>query len=90
MGQADYRYQFTFLTTPPPGGFFMSNNRGKTMTEETESENLEVHVAVCAERYKSLSQRLDRIEKIVWWSSTMMMTGMGGVIIKLVTLKGAL
>lgn len=60
------------------------------MSEEAEAENLEVHVAVCAERYKSLSQRLDRIERIVWWSSTMLMTGMGGVILKLVTMKGAL
>lgn len=57
------------------------------MSEETEAENLEVHVAVCAERYKSLSQRLDRIERIVWWSSTMLMTGMGGLIFKIATMK---
>ncbi len=57
------------------------------MSEETESENLEVHVAVCSERYKSLSQRLDRIERIVWWSSTMLMTGMGGLIFKIATMK---
>jgi len=53
----------------------------------SEENNLEVHVAVCAERYKTLEQRLDRIEKIVWWSSTMLMAGMGGVIFKLVTFK---
>ncbi len=57
------------------------------MSEQTEAENLEVHVAVCAERYKSLSQRLDRIERIVWWSSTMLMTGMGGLIFKIATMK---
>ena len=60
------------------------------MTQEQEAEHLDMHVAVCAERYKSLEQRLDRIERIVWWSSTMLMTGMGGVILKLMTMKGAL
>lgn len=60
------------------------------MSEESESEHLDLHVAVCAERYKALEQRLDRIERIVWWSSTMLMTGMGGVILKLVTMKGVL
>lgn len=60
------------------------------MSEESESEHLDLHVAVCAERYKALEQRLDRIERIVWWSSTMLMTGMGGVILKLITMKGVL
>jgi hypothetical protein len=60
------------------------------MTQEQEAQHLDTHVAVCAERYKALEQRLDRIERIVWWSSTMLMTGMGGVIIKLMTMKGAL
>ncbi len=60
------------------------------MTQEQEAEHLDMHVAVCAERYKALEQRLDRIERIVWWSSTMLMTGMGGIIFKLMTMKGVL
>ena len=60
------------------------------MSEETEAEHLDLHVAVCAERYKALEYRLDRIERIVWWSSTMLMTGMGGMIFKLMTIKGGL
>jgi hypothetical protein len=58
------------------------------MSEETESEHLDLHVAVCAERYKALEKRLDRIERIVWASSTMLITGMGAVIFKLMTIKG--
>jgi hypothetical protein len=58
------------------------------MSEETEAEHLDLHVAVCAERYKALEQRLDRIEKIVWWSSSMIMTGMGGMLFKLMMMKG--
>ncbi len=58
------------------------------MAHETEEvTHLDLHVAVCAERYKALEQRLDRIERIVWWSSSMLMTGMGGMILKLMMMK---
>ncbi|MBL0319354.1 MAG: hypothetical protein IPP74_08725 [Alphaproteobacteria bacterium] len=60
------------------------------MTQEQESQHLDMHVALCAERYKSLEQRLDRIERVMWWTSTVLMTGMGGVIFKLMTIKGIL
>ena len=60
------------------------------MTHEKEAEDLDVHVAVCAERYKSLEYRLDRIERALWWSTTILMTGMGGIIFKLITLRGIL
>ena len=35
------------------------------MPHDTESEHLDVHVAVCAERYRSLEMRLDRIERVM-------------------------
>jgi hypothetical protein len=63
---------------------------GGIMTHEQEAEDLDVHVAVCAERYKSLEYRLDRIERVLWWSTTILMTGMGGIIFKLITLRGIL
>jgi hypothetical protein len=58
------------------------------MTEETESENLEVHVAVCSERYKSLSMRLDRIEHALWWMLTTIIMAMGGMLFEMFILIG--
>ncbi len=49
------------------------------MTEEQESKDLELHVAVCAERYKTLELRLERIEKIVWWCLATMLLALGGM-----------
>ena len=49
------------------------------MTEETEAEHLDVHVAVCAERYKSLEGRLDRIERVMWWMLTTLIIALGGM-----------
>jgi len=53
------------------------------MSQETESEHLPTHVAVCEQRYKALHKRLDRIEKILWWWGTMIVTGLVGIIVKL-------
>lgn len=58
------------------------------MSEETEAENLEVHVAVCAERYKSLSQRLDRIERVMWWMLSTIIMAMGGMLFEMFILIG--
>ena len=58
------------------------------MTEEQESANLEVHVAVCAERYKSLWQRLERIEQVMWWMLTTVILALGGMLFELVILIG--
>ena len=49
------------------------------MTEETEAEHLDVHVAVCAERYKSLEGRLDRIERVMWWMLTTLIVALVGM-----------
>ena len=49
------------------------------MTEETEAEHLDVHVAVCAERYKSLEGLLDRIERVMWWMLTTLIVALGGM-----------
>ena len=49
------------------------------MTEQTEAEHLEVHVAVCGARYKSLEQRLDRIERVLWWMLTTVIVSFGGM-----------
>ena len=58
------------------------------MTQEQEAEHLDVHVAVCAERYKSLEQRLDRIERVMWWMLTTLILALGGMLFELVVLLG--
>ena len=58
------------------------------MTQEQEAENLDVHVAVCAERYKSLEGRLDRIERVMWWMLTTLILALGGMLFQLVVLSG--
>lgn len=49
------------------------------MTHNQENENLDVHVAVCAERYRSLEMRLDRIERVMWWMLTTLILALGGM-----------
>jgi hypothetical protein len=61
---------------------------GGTMTQEQEAEHLDVHVAVCAERYKSLEGRLDRIERVMWWMLTTLILALGGMLFQLVVLLG--
>lgn len=56
------------------------------MTQEQEAEHLDVHVAVCAERYKSLEGRLDRIERVMWWMLTTLILALGGMLFQLVVL----
>ena len=58
------------------------------MTQEQEADHLDVHVAVCAERYKSLEQRLDRIERVMWWMLTTLILALGGMTFELVVLIG--
>ena len=58
------------------------------MTQQQEAEHLDVHVAVCAERYKSLEQRLDRIERVMWWMLTTLIIALGGMLLELVILVG--
>jgi len=58
------------------------------MTNEQEAKHLDVHVAVCAERYKSLEQRLDRIERVMWWMLSTLILALGGMLFELVVLLG--
>ncbi len=58
------------------------------MTQEQEADHLDVHVAVCAERYKSLEQRLDRIERVMWWMLTTLILALGGMLFELLVLLG--
>ncbi len=58
------------------------------MTQESEAEHLDVHVAVCAERYKSLEQRLDRIERVMWWMLSTLVMAMGGMLFEMFILIG--
>ncbi len=58
------------------------------MLEEIEAEKLEVHVAVCSERYKSLSLRLDRIERVMWWMLSTLVMAMGGMLLEMFILVG--
>lgn len=48
-----------------------------------ESEDLGVHVAHCEERYKTVFQRLQRIEGILWTTICAIIVGMGTIIMKL-------
>lgn len=75
-------------TQPPQGGFFIPTIKEELMTQEQEAEHLDVHVAVCAERYKSLEQRLDRIERVMWWMLTTLILALGGMLFELVVLLG--
>ncbi|MFM9889625.1 MAG: hypothetical protein ACKVOE_03125 [Rickettsiales bacterium] len=59
------------------------------MTHEQEAEHLDVHVAVCAERYKSLEIRLDRIERVMWWMLTTLIIALGGMLMELIVIVGA-
>ena len=56
------------------------------MVDQTEAEHLEVHVAVCGERYKSLEGRLDRIERVMWWMLSTLIVALGGMSFELVIL----
>ena len=58
------------------------------MTLEQEAENLNVHVVACAERFKALEQRLDRIERVMWWMLTTLILALGGMLFELVILIG--
>lgn len=56
------------------------------MSHPSESEHLDVHVAVCAERYRSLEIRLDRIERVMWWMLSTLIIALGGMLFQLVVL----
>lgn len=58
------------------------------MTHDTEADNLDVHVAVCAERYKSLELRLDRIERVMWWMLSTLIIALGGMLLELIVVVG--
>ena len=71
---------------PPSEAVFLCPE--ESMTQEQEAEHLNVHVAVCAERYKSLEQRLDRIERVMWWMLTTLILALGGMAFEMVILFG--
>jgi hypothetical protein len=54
-------------------------------TIDAESEHLETHVALCGERYRQLELRIARLEKVTWWAAGVSITGMGGVIVTLLS-----
>ena len=58
------------------------------MTHEQELENLDVHVAVCAERYRALELRLDRIERVMWWMLSTLIIALGGMLLELIVVVG--
>jgi len=66
---------------PPSEAVFLCPE--EPMTHEQETEHLNVHVAVCAERYKSLESRLDRIERVMWWMLTTLIMALGGMLFQL-------
>jgi hypothetical protein len=62
--------------------------REKLMSQEQEAQHLGLHVAVCAERYKSLEQRLECIERTLWWMLTTLILALGGMTFQLIILMG--
>ncbi|MCC7260035.1 MAG: hypothetical protein IT567_03270 [Alphaproteobacteria bacterium] len=58
------------------------------MANDQESSHLEVHVAICTERYKALEQRLDRIERVLWWMLSTLILSLGGMVFELIILMG--
>jgi hypothetical protein len=58
------------------------------MTHDAEADNLDVHVAVCAERYKSLEHRLDRIERVMWWMLSTLIIALGGMLLEIIIIAG--
>lgn len=65
------------------GRFFYAHKPGGSMTQESEAEHLDVHVAVCAERYRSLEMRLDRIERVMWWMLSTLILALGGMVFQM-------
>lgn len=73
-------------TQPPKGGFLMPKKKEEKMSNTAETEHLDVHVAVCAERYRSLEMRLDRIERVMWWMLSTLIIALGGMLFQLIVL----
>jgi hypothetical protein len=46
-----------------------------------ESESLPIHVAHCEERYKTVFDRLKRIETLIWSTVGAVIVGMGSIIL---------
>ena len=55
------------------------------MASSAELKDLNTHVELCAERYKSLEARIGRLERIVLWATAASLSGMAAVILALVT-----
>jgi hypothetical protein len=58
------------------------NIRSRGLSHEDES--LAVHVAVCAERYKGINDRLEKIERALWWMVTTLIIALGGMVFQLI------
>ena len=55
------------------------------MASSVEHKDLNTHVELCAERYKSLEARIGGLERIVLWATAASLSGMAAVILALVT-----
>ena len=55
-----------------------------------EADNLPMHVAACAERYKSIFGRLKRIEYAVWSGLLILVGGLGATVMWLANLARSL
>lgn len=53
------------------------------MTEQDEQSDLRVHAAVCAERYRHITERISRLERIIMVSSTGLFATMLSVLMTL-------
>tara|TARA_Y100001963_G_scaffold110457_1_gene152750 strand:+ start:355 stop:528 length:174 start_codon:yes stop_codon:yes gene_type:complete len=55
------------------------------MASSVEHKDLNTHVELCAERYRSLEARILRLERVVLWATAASLSGMAAVILALVT-----
>ena len=55
------------------------------MASSVEHKDLNTHVELCAERYKSLEARIGRLERSVRWATAAAVSCMAAVILALVT-----
>ena len=59
------------------------------LSAQSNADALEGHEEVCAERYKGIKDSLDKLNRVVSWASTALITGMAALLLKLLFFPGA-
>ena len=68
----------------------MDRQRGRRHEDDGAEalSRIESHEDLCSYRYGAIIERLGKIEKVMYWAAAGLITGMGGIILALMT-KGA-